>query len=79
MKPRINLTLGSLWRAYAGSRTSGRVECPVEVFQQGSATHIYRGYGVIRLERIGTLEARKGFQGEVVVQGPFSELITLTD
>ena len=70
---KIKMTLDSLWHAYAGRAQSGRVECPVSIADFGDervATHIYRGYGSIRLERIeGAPEAGKGFQGEAVVQG----------
>jgi len=67
----IETTMWKLWSAYSGNLESGRVECPVTVRQNRhpnslafEATHIYCGYGKIRLERIeGTPQKKKGFQG----------------
>ncbi len=66
----IKTTLGKLWDSYAGKQQSGRVECPVTVQHRGDATHIYNGFGCIRLEKISKLvKGKKGFQGEAVVKG----------
>jgi hypothetical protein len=66
----IRTSVPELWRVYGGDKPSGRFECPISVVDAGeeiTVTHIYRGYGQIRLERIeGHPFPRKGFQGENV-------------
>lgn len=60
----IRISLADLWAAYAGRTTaSGRVACPVTT-PHGAATHIYKGFGAIRLEAIsGKPQGGRGFQG----------------
>jgi hypothetical protein len=67
----IGITLASLWAAYANKAgkvaESGRFPCPVTVRGRAAATHIYQGFGAIRLERInGNPAPGKGFQGEEI-------------
>lgn len=62
----IDITLASLWAAYSNHAASGRFACPVTT-PHGTATHIYRGFGAIRLENItGAPQRGKGFQGEEI-------------
>ena len=77
---KIQTDMSSLWDAYSGSAASGRFPCPVMVYgQETQATHIYRGYGVTRLERISgePLRGKKGFQGTDVT--PISEKFFILD
>jgi hypothetical protein len=66
----IRTSVPELWQAYGGGRPSGRFECPITVVEFGEnvkVTHIYRGYGQIRLKRIVSRPlSRKSFQGENV-------------
>jgi hypothetical protein len=66
----IRTSVPELWKAYGKGKPSGRFECPIIVVDGGeeiTVTHIYRGYGHIRLERIaGQPRDRKGFQGDDV-------------
>lgn len=73
----IKISAINLWEAYAPNKTSGRVECPIDT-QYGPITHLYLGYGALRLERITKLTKAKGFQGEAVYQFKFpSEMNTI--
>ncbi len=76
----IKTTLGKLWNVFGNNKDSGRGECPITVRYRGEATHIYRGYGVIRLEKIKKLESgKKGFQGEEIAKGTYDAEITIED
>lgn len=67
----MQISLWKLWEAYGSGRRSGRVECPITLYDGREATHIYRGYGTIRLERISDVVAnKKGFQGEELASSP---------
>lgn len=62
----ISITLKELWQAY-GRGDSGRYECPITMADGREVSHIYRGYGVIRLEKIEKLIlGKKGFQGKEI-------------
>lgn len=76
----IKVTLGNLWNLYGNGQDSGRVECPVAVQYKGEATHIYCGYGSIRLEKIGKLQSgKKGFQGEEITKGSYDTVVSIAD
>jgi hypothetical protein len=66
----IKITVQDLWSAYSGNSNSGRFACPITLVTANGnvdVTHIYRGYGATRLERIaGKVASKKGFQGEDV-------------
>jgi len=66
----IKTDINTLWALYSGGAASGRFSCPIRIVASGQtieATHIYRGYGATRLERISGVVAKgKGFQGEDV-------------
>lgn len=69
----IGITLAALWAIYAGAARNGRVACPITVRGRGEATHIYQGFGTIRLERItGNPASGKGFQGEEIAAAPIT-------
>lgn len=74
----ITLTMAKLWTTYAGSKTSGRVPCPIAT-PNGVVTHLYRGYGVIRLEAISDVLPIKGFQGTCILQGRPWDLVWIYD
>ena len=59
----MSITLKELWKTY-GRGESGRFKCPITMADGQEVTHIYQGYGVIRLEYISRLiPGKKGFQG----------------
>lgn len=61
----IKITLGQLWSAYA-TKPTGRFPCPVTLKDGREATHIYSGFGKIRLEQVTEREinnGKKGFKG----------------
>jgi hypothetical protein len=80
MPATIATNLAALWGAYAGvGQASGRFPCPVRVLpyrgapigEAAEATHIYRGFGAIRLERIaGPVAPGKGFRGDEIASAP---------
>ena len=74
----IQIKLIDLWRAYSGGITSGRVECPLST-NYGDATHIYRGYGSITLEKITLVKGKKGTQGRALISVPIYGAKHLTD
>ena len=58
-----SITLKELWSCY-GKGSSGRFECDITMADGRHVTHIYKGYGVLRLEQITKLIlGKKGFQG----------------
>jgi hypothetical protein len=72
METSIRISLAALWAAY-GRRESGRVECPIRLADGQTVTHIYRGFGAIRLENInGTPKRHRGFQGVELAAAPQS-------
>ena len=75
----IQIKLIDLWRAYSGGKSRGRVECPV-ISNYGEATHIYRGYDSITLEKINLLmKGKKGTQGIALIKVPIYGAKHLTD
>ena len=71
MSVMITTTLAQLWNTWGNGADSGRVPCPIVARQHRldpafTATHLYCGYGQIRLESIKgqPVKGRKGFQGE---------------
>ena len=71
MSVKLVTSANELWKAWSGNAASGRFECPITIFDRGQniqVTHIYRGYGVTRLEFIkgDPVRSKKGFQGEDV-------------
>ena len=73
------IKLVDLWKAYSGGSTSGRVECPVST-NYGDASHIYRGYGSITLEKVSHLiKGKKGTQGVALSSVPIYGPKYLTD
>ena len=68
MREMEETTLKQLWEKH-GKGESGRYPCRVKLSGYEESTHIYRGYGIIRLEQIESLvPGKKGFQGRELVR-----------
>lgn len=65
----IGITLERLWQAYAPGKQTGRFACPITLEDGRQATHIYQGFGALRLEIVSSRElnnGKKGFKGEIL-------------